>query len=65
MATVKVRQLAAVGTRKNDQGEYVANEVGDEYALEDLLLDRNFVQPGGPSTLVDLYVAAGYVEIVK
>lgn len=64
MATVQVRQLAPVGTRKNAEGEYVRNQVDDEYALEDKLLDRKFVQPGGPATLVDLYVAAGYVEVI-
>lgn len=65
MATVQVRQLAAVGTRKNADGEHVRNEVGDEYAIEDVLLDRKFVQPGGPTTLVDAYVAAGYVELIQ
>lgn len=71
MATVKVRQLIAVGTRltgtdpKTNEDQYTVNQVGDVYELEDRVLDSRYRQPDGPATLVDSYVAAGYVELVE
>lgn len=58
---ILVRMLQAVGADAQN-GPY---KVGDEIELVDRELDPDYVRPGGPTTLIESYVAAGYVEVLS
>lgn len=67
MAT-RVRQLIPIGTHINEGGDYIANQVGDEYEIDDRYLNPEYAVMGGPATveeLVESYVEAGYVEVAE
>lgn len=51
---VKVRMLVSIG----------GYQAGQEVVLTDRPLEPDYITEGGPTTLIESYVAAGYVEIV-
>lgn len=63
----RVRQLIPIGTHLDEDGEYVANQVGDEYEIDDRYLNPDYAVMGGPATVEELiqsYVDAGYVATI-